>query len=385
MAANIDANLANWSTTDSSNQPDGAAPADIDADLRRMQSTLKKYLRTIGTDMASAATVDLSTATGEVVNITGTASISSLGIVAAGMRYWLVFGGAATLVHNGTSLILPSGGNVTAAAGDVACFESLGAGNWRALSYLRANGGSVVGGQGGGIIGYAAKAAAYTTTASDEGLLIDYTGSVNATLTLHAAATNYIQGIRNSSLYVLTVDPISTTQINGESSIKLNPGESCIALFNGTSWRTIGLPAKSVVKFDYTTISTSSGTTSIPVSDSIPSSTDGTSVASISFTKLVQANHVLVDATFYLRSTTGPTVAALFRGTTCIRAAKLPASTEGLMFLRAYDTNTAAFTNTYSIRVGTASGTWHVNTDSAADDFGGVLANSIFSMMEIQQ
>jgi len=48
MAANIDSNLANWSTTDSSNQPDGTDSADIDAELRRLQAVVRKYTRNKG-------------------------------------------------------------------------------------------------------------------------------------------------------------------------------------------------------------------------------------------------------------------------------------------------------------------------------------------------
>jgi hypothetical protein len=140
MAANIDANLANWSTTDSSNQPDGTDPADIDADLRRLQATVRKYTRTIGANIASGATVDLATASGDYVTVTGTATITSLGTVSAGMRFWIAFNGAAVLTHNGTSLILPGAANITCASGDVACVESLGSGNWRVVSYLKASG-----------------------------------------------------------------------------------------------------------------------------------------------------------------------------------------------------------------------------------------------------
>lgn len=137
MAANVLDNLANWSTTDSSNQPDGSDAADIDAELRRIQSVVRKYTRTIGANIASSSTVDLSTATGDVITVTGTTTITGLGTVSAGMRFWLVFSGALTLTHNGTSLILPGGANITTIAGDVACFESLGSGNWRCLAYTK--------------------------------------------------------------------------------------------------------------------------------------------------------------------------------------------------------------------------------------------------------
>ncbi|PBB96441.1 hypothetical protein [Mesorhizobium sp. WSM3862] len=100
-------------------------------------------LSAAGADMASAATVNLSNSTGTLVNITGTVTITALGTVAAGAERDLVFAGALTLTHNATSLILPGGANITTAAGDVARMRSLGGGNWRCLSYQRANGAAI--------------------------------------------------------------------------------------------------------------------------------------------------------------------------------------------------------------------------------------------------
>jgi len=135
MAANILDNLANWSTTDASNQPDGSDTADLDAEFRRLQAVIRKYTRTKGADIASAATCDLATATGDYVDITGTTGITAFGTVSAGMRFILQFDDAVTITHHATSLILPGGANITTAAGDVLMMESLGSGNWKCLFY----------------------------------------------------------------------------------------------------------------------------------------------------------------------------------------------------------------------------------------------------------
>ena len=87
------------------------------------------------TDIASATTTDLATATGNVVDITGTTTITGLGTVAAGQVYVLQFDGALTFTHNATSLILPGAANITTAAGDIAVVVSEGSGNWRCVSY----------------------------------------------------------------------------------------------------------------------------------------------------------------------------------------------------------------------------------------------------------
>lgn len=94
--------------------------------------------------IASAATVDLSTTTSNRVRVTGTTTITSLGTIVAGACRTVTFAGGLTLTHNATSLVLPGGANITTAAGDVAEFESLGSGNWRCTSYMRASGQAVV-------------------------------------------------------------------------------------------------------------------------------------------------------------------------------------------------------------------------------------------------
>lgn len=94
-------------------------------------------------NVASAATTNIGAAAGNRVRITGTTTITSLGTIAAGACRTVTFAGALTLTHNATSLILPGGTNITTAAGDVAEFESLGAGNWRCTGYQKASGQAV--------------------------------------------------------------------------------------------------------------------------------------------------------------------------------------------------------------------------------------------------
>lgn len=89
----------------------------------------------IGANISSAATTDIGAATGDYAKVTGTATITSLGTVQAGIRRIIEFTGTLTLTHNGTSLILPGATNITTAAGDVATFVSLGSGNWKCVSY----------------------------------------------------------------------------------------------------------------------------------------------------------------------------------------------------------------------------------------------------------
>lgn len=100
--------------------------------------------------LASASTVNIFAAAANTINVTGTTTITAFDSIADGALRRLVFGGVLTLTHNATSLILPTGANITTAAGDSALFLSLGSGNWRCVGYHRANGQALAGGGGGG-------------------------------------------------------------------------------------------------------------------------------------------------------------------------------------------------------------------------------------------
>lgn len=99
-----------------------------------------KNLAVAEASVASAATTDLGAVTSDKCNITGTTTITSFGTIAAGVRKWIKFAAALTLTHNATSLILPSGANITTAAGDTAIAVSEGSGNWRVIDYTKASG-----------------------------------------------------------------------------------------------------------------------------------------------------------------------------------------------------------------------------------------------------
>jgi hypothetical protein len=93
-----------------------------------------------GSNIASAATTDIGAATATFIHITGTTTITALGTADAGAHRFLTFDGILTFTHNASTLILPTGANITTAAGDSALLVSEGSGNWRCLAYWRANG-----------------------------------------------------------------------------------------------------------------------------------------------------------------------------------------------------------------------------------------------------
>lgn len=88
--------------------------------------------------LASAATVAIGAAQANIIQLTGTTTITGFDSIAAGVRRTLRFSAALTLTHDTTKLILPRAANIVTVAGDVANFVSLGGGNWACIGYQRA-------------------------------------------------------------------------------------------------------------------------------------------------------------------------------------------------------------------------------------------------------
>lgn len=78
-----------------------------------------------GADIASAATINLTTATGNAVHVTGTTQIDAV-TLGSGMWRMVIFDGALTLTHSATANNLPGGANITTAANDRALYWSDG-------------------------------------------------------------------------------------------------------------------------------------------------------------------------------------------------------------------------------------------------------------------
>ena len=92
-----------------------------------------------GADVASANALVLG-ADGNYFDITGTTAITSIGSLRIGIMVMLHFDGILTLTHHATDLILPSGANITTAAGDEAILVEYASGDWRCVSYSPASG-----------------------------------------------------------------------------------------------------------------------------------------------------------------------------------------------------------------------------------------------------
>lgn len=95
-----------------------------------------------GADIASASTLNLDTATGNLVDVTGVATINAI-TLAQGAEREIRFTGACTLTH-GASLVLPGGTNIVTAAGDFYTFRGYAGGVVRCTGISPANGSEFV-------------------------------------------------------------------------------------------------------------------------------------------------------------------------------------------------------------------------------------------------
>lgn len=96
-----------------------------------------------GADIASAATTDLTNATGNHLHVTGNAAISTI-IIPAGAERTVVFDGSPTLV-NSANLPVPGAANFAVKPGDAVIFRGEPNGVTKIVSYLRASGLPVIG------------------------------------------------------------------------------------------------------------------------------------------------------------------------------------------------------------------------------------------------
>jgi len=99
-----------------------------------------------GANIPSAGTL-VPGADGNYFHVTGTTGITAINATQSqpGTVICLVFDGILILTHHATDLILPSGANITTAAGDRAIFAEESANKWRCVVYQRADGTPLVG------------------------------------------------------------------------------------------------------------------------------------------------------------------------------------------------------------------------------------------------
>ena len=86
--------------------------------------------------LASATALNAAALAGNIFDVTGTTTITSILTMGIGTIIWLQFDGALTLTHNANDLVLPGGVNIVTQAGDIACLYEYASADWRLISYI---------------------------------------------------------------------------------------------------------------------------------------------------------------------------------------------------------------------------------------------------------
>jgi hypothetical protein len=91
-------------------------------------------MRAKGSNIASAATVDLATSTGDLIDVTGSVAVTSFGTMTAGIERTVRFTAGTTLTAS-ANIITPDGGDMTVPANGTVTLKSLGSGVWLVTSF----------------------------------------------------------------------------------------------------------------------------------------------------------------------------------------------------------------------------------------------------------
>lgn len=141
-------------------------------------------------------------------------------------------------------------------------------------------------------------------------------------------------------------------------------------------------------------IAAASGTSTIPLDNTSPQSTEGTQIWSQEITLTSASNKVRVSFSCQWANTETEfrVIFALFRGTTCLgvlaprRYFVSAGGTTFTLAMEVSDTPGSVGPHTYQLRVGVESGggTWYINQDPSASYFNGEMAKNAYSIMEYE-
>ena len=195
---------------------------DADATIAKQTLLLDKH----GADIASAATLNLDGSTGDLVDVTGTTTITAV-TLAEGVEKTVRFTGALTLTH-GASLVLPGEANITTAAGHVAVFRGYASGVVRVVSYQKLDGTAVV--VATADVSQLIKNVGFTATVAANALTITVTAKDGTALSSSNKAT---LAFRNATL---TTGQWSLVDVTSAITVTVSSG-STLGTVNGVASR----------------------------------------------------------------------------------------------------------------------------------------------------
>lgn len=285
-----------------------------------------------GANIASATTINLTTATGNAVHVTGTTQIDAV-TLGSGMWRMVIFDGILTLAHSATNNNLPGGANITTAANDRALYWSDGTTVYCA-AYSKASGKAVVAPAVGDVTGFG--------TGVATALSINV-GSAGAPVVLNGALGTPSSG----NLANCTGYPAATVQV-----VEATP----YATYTSTA---------TVIDYD----------------DSIPQNTEGVELQTVTITPASATNRLLIEfsGVFSVSASATAISVALFQDDAAPALAAVGGvhadSTETKSWVLAHEIEAGTTSaTTFKIRFGPSANTGYVNGTNAARRFGGVQA-----------
>lgn len=210
---------------------------------------------------------------------------------------------------------------------------------------------------------------------------VDSTNLANLAVTTTKINTGAVTGVK----IAMGSDAQGDILFRGASNYqRLAAGTSGFFLMTqGTSANPVWSQQKNVQVVNLMDGAYATGTTAIPVDDTIPQNTEGTQFMSLAITPSDAANKLRIDVVVNAASNgTEPITAALFQDSTADSLAAVSMATPSTnlyqVVMTHYMTAGTASATTFKVRVGgTTGGATYFNGKSAARIFGGVMASSM--------
>lgn len=240
------AGIPDYSTTAGSNTTiagininEGWAPSSVNNALRALMADIATIFQG-GTKIAeltvaSATTCNILGALSDLIAISGTTTITSLGTGASRLKF-VRFTGALILTHNATSLILPGAANITTAAGDTMIVESDASSNARVLFYQKADGTAIVAPPttwtGGSNAEVTVASASTTDILGAASAFVAISGTT--TITSFGTGTNRVRFVRFTGALTVTHNATSLILPTG-ANMTVAAGDTMVVISDGSS------------------------------------------------------------------------------------------------------------------------------------------------------
>ncbi len=228
----------------------------------------------------------------------------------------------------------------------------------------------------------------------DKGLIFDATGNITVTTPPAATVTEgFSFTVRNAGTGIVNIDGNLSETINGAAIIPLTDNRWLTVVSDGANWSAIGgstsavAASTSIEVFQVVNVqdgTLASGTTVIPIDDTIPQSTEGDEYMSLSITPNKATNNLKIEVVIYMfgLATTQNIAAALFQDddVDAIAAVSINAINRVMpIVMTHWLTAGTTSSTTFKVRAGPVFNgpTLYFNGTNTGPRFGGVMSSTI--------